>query len=128
MLKNPRHGSPEKMEVRNARRFMVTVLNFEYWSLSQARATRQTPGWPDEFYTHPTLRLAVWYEAKAPKGKQSDAQKEFQRHVELCGYDYVSGTVETLYAWAASKDLVRILPGGGMQVLKRGPLSASPTP
>ncbi len=119
VLKNPRNAAPEKLEVRNARQFMCTVLGFDYWSLSQARATRQTPGWPDELYTHPERRIAVWYEAKSPRGKQSDAQKEFQRHVTTCGHDYVSGTAEALYAWAAGRNLVRILPGGGMEIIRK---------
>lgn len=119
VLENPRRGSPEKAQVRDARQFMETVLGFDYWSLSQARATRQTAGWPDCFFTHPAKRLAVWYEAKAPNGKQSDAQKEFQRHVTQCGYEYVVGTASELYLWAEAKHLVRILPSGGMEIIRR---------
>lgn len=31
----------------------------------------------------------IWIEVKAPKGKQSDTQKEFQRQVEEAGHTYV---------------------------------------
>jgi hypothetical protein len=107
VLRNPRRTAPEKIEERKARQLMETALGFTCWHLSQARATRQTPGWPDCFFTHPEKRLAVWYEAKAPKGKQSDAQKEFQRHVSLVGYDYVVGPAEVLTEWAIAKGLVK---------------------
>jgi hypothetical protein len=119
VLKNPRRGSPEKEQVRTARKFMVTSLSFDYWSLQQARATNQTPGWPDCLFTHPEKRLAVWYEAKAPNGRQSDAQKLFQRHVTSCGHEYVVGVASELYLWAESKKLVRILPSGAMEILRK---------
>lgn len=102
---NPRRSSPEKAEERKARKLM-TLLGFAHWHLAQARETRQTPGWPDALYTHPEKRIAVWYEAKAPKGKQSPAQREFQRHMSMCGYEYVTGTADALIEWARVKGLV----------------------
>lgn len=119
VIRNPRRTAPEKHEERYARRLMEDVLGFACWHLSQSRATRQTPGWPDAFFTHPELKLAVWYEAKAPQGKQSNAQREFQRNVTMCGYDYVSGTAEAMTEWAVSKGLVRRTAGGGLEVVRR---------
>lgn len=117
-LKHPRRAAPEKAEERAASRLMCNALGFTRWSLSQARATRQSPGWPDAFFTHPERGLAVWYEAKAPNGKQSDAQREFQRHVTLGGYDYVTGPATAMTAWAQTKGLVRVLASGGLEVVR----------
>lgn len=111
---NPRRSFPEKREEFAAQRLMAT-LGFTSWRLSQARATRQTPGWPDLFFTHPAKRLAVFYEAKAPKGKQSTAQREFQSHVIAAGMEYVVGTHDVLVAWAEAKGLCRALASGGLE-------------
>lgn len=102
---NPRRAAPEKAEERKARKLM-TLLGFAHWHLAQSRATRQTPGWPDALYTHPEKRIAVWYEAKAPKGKQSPAQREFQRHMSMCGYAYVAGTADVLIKWCRAQGLL----------------------
>lgn len=118
VLKNPRRGAPEKAEQRSAARLMCDMLGFSRWSLSQARATRQSPGWPDDFYTHPEKGLAVWYEAKAPDGKQSDHQKEFQRHVTHCGQEYVTGPSDAMTDWAVSKGLIRRLSHACYEVIR----------
>lgn len=113
---HPRRHAPEKAEQRAVARLLCDVLGFTRWSLSQSRATKQSPGWPDDFYTHPEKRLAVWYEAKAPNGKQSEHQKEFERHVTMGGYDYVVGTHEAMTAWAVAKGLVKETAGGALEV------------
>jgi len=103
---NPRRSAPEKREERLASKLMA-ALNFARWNLQQARATNQSPGWPDVLYTHPEKRLAVYYEAKSPTGKQSAAQKEFQRHVTACGHEYVVGTHHALVDWCRARGLIR---------------------
>lgn len=107
VVRNPRRTSPEKLEERAANRLMCDLLGFTRWHLSQARATNQTPGWPDVLYMHAERGLAVYYEAKAPKGKQSDAQREFEREARACGMTYLVGTHDVLIEWARTRGLIR---------------------
>jgi hypothetical protein len=104
--------APEKREEDAGRLLMQNVLGFECWHLSQARATRQTPGWPDMLFMHEDSGLCVWWEAKAPGGKQSDAQREFQRYAQPCSMEYVVGPASALEEWAISKGLLERLPNG----------------
>jgi hypothetical protein len=106
VTRNPRRTAPEKAEERAATRLMA-ALGFACWHLSQPRRTMQSAGLPDAFYTHPGKRLAVYYEAKSPVGKQSDAQKAFQQHVTACGHEYVVGPHGAMVAWARGKGLIR---------------------
>ncbi len=101
----------EKQEERIGDRLMAT-LGFTVWNLSQPRKTMQTPGWPDRLYTHPIKRLAVFWEAKRPGGKQRDGQKLFQAEATACGMNYVCGPSEVLTAWCESKGLCRALANG----------------
>ena len=105
VLANPRRSAPEKAQERAAHRLME-ALGFTAWRLSQARATNQTPGLCDIIFTHPERGLLVAYEAKSPNGRQSPAQREFQRHVVAAGIPYVVGTVDALVEWCRSKRLV----------------------
>jgi hypothetical protein len=60
------------------------------------------PGTADIFATpliggrpHP-----VWIECKAPKGRQSEAQKNFQCEVEMAGHDYLLAySSDDVLAW-----------------------------
>jgi hypothetical protein len=46
----------------------------------------------------------VWVETKSPTGRQSDAQKEFQRTVEAAGHQYMLvRDVDTLRDWLKGK-------------------------
>jgi hypothetical protein len=89
---------------------LMTALGFTCWHLSQNRASRQTPGWPDMLFTCPAKRLSVYYEAKSAKGKQSDAQKAFQADIVACGHEYVVGTVEAMADWCVAKGIGAIKP------------------
>ncbi len=90
---------PTEKEVEHAGDKMMTLLGFEVIRFSQPRKTMQTRGIPDRRYYHRELRLTVWWEAKAPKGKQSPDQKKFQELVERCGEEYVLGTTDPLADW-----------------------------
>ena len=100
---------------------LMAALDFTAWHLSQARATRQTPGWPDMLFTSRARRLAVYYEAKSSIGKQSPAQKPSQGEIEGTGGTYVAGPAEVLGQWCAARGLLRILPPGGYVVLRPAP-------
>lgn len=93
---------------------METVLEFSCWHLSQARASMQTVGWPDMRFVDRARGIAVWWEAKAPGGKQSAAQHQFQLDVEACGEAYVLGPYQVLEDWAVAHGLVERLPNGNL--------------
>ena len=91
----------EKDVQRAAYELLVQCDCAVYW-LSQARETRQTPGVPDLLAFHP-LRGFAFIEVKAPNGRLSSAQREFQH---LCGesdVEYVVGGVEAVRDWLGAK-------------------------
>jgi len=64
----------------------------EVYSLSQPRATMQSPGFGDLYVFCERKGLAWWFETKRPKGgRQSEAQKKFQELCQRCGIGYVIG-------------------------------------
>ena len=64
------------------------------YNLSQARASKQTPGLPDLWVFVPRRGTAFWFETKSPRGVQSEAQAAFQASCEGCGIRYVMGGME----------------------------------
>lgn len=93
----------EQLEVR--KRFVV--CGFTVYSLSQARASKQTPGIADQLFVHRVLPIALWWETKRQVGGvYSTAQLEFKADMERCGitcrggdrYDAERYLVET--GWA----------------------------
>ena len=78
---------------------------------SQARATQQTPGIPDRLYFAPTHALAFWVECKAPGGRQSVAQAQFQARALACGMPYVLGGYRDVAAFLVERGLWRLPPG-----------------
>jgi len=77
---------------------LMAQLGWVAIRFSQARASHQTEGIPDRRYYHAGRRLALWFEAKAPNGRQRPAQKQFQKMCESCGEVYVLGGVDELAA------------------------------
>jgi hypothetical protein len=69
------------------------------YNLSQARASKQTPGLPDLvcFYEdqdkYNNRSFSWWHETKTPSGKQSDAQVEFQIRCRRVSVPYVLGGI-----------------------------------
>lgn len=102
----------------------MAALDFEVVRFSQARATRQTPGIPDNLFVSPFHRAAVWWEAKTEIGRQRGGQEAFQRLCESVGWDYVLGTDDALHEWAIRRGLVERLGPVGLRVLGRGAGSA----
>jgi hypothetical protein len=75
------------------------------YSLSQARASKQTEGLPDLWIMAPAVRAAWWMETKSATGKQSVAQRDFQARCLLSGVSYVLGGLEDAQAKLVSVGL-----------------------
>jgi hypothetical protein len=77
---------------QNAIRKMAIAVRLKVYSLSQARAAKQTPGLPDLWMTGPTRCLAFWWESKRQVGgKRSQAQLDFAAECQGCGVGYGFG-------------------------------------
>lgn len=62
------------------------------YSLSQARASKQTPGLPDLWVVHRAAKLAFWFETKRSSGgKVSPAQLEFAHDCYATGIAHYIG-------------------------------------
>lgn len=85
------------------------------YSLSQARASKQSPGLPDIccFYEGPdfTTSFSFWHEVKTPGGKSSEAQLEFQIRCKRTGVDYVLGGVLAAEAYLIKMGLAERING-----------------
>lgn len=85
----------------------MELLGFTPIRLSQPRATCQSAGIPDRKYFNARKGIALWWEAKTEKGKQSPAQRAFQINAESCGETYILGTDAALITWARDKGMIR---------------------
>lgn len=75
-------------------------------NLSQPRATKQSPGFPDLWVVHHGIGRAWWHETKRQGWTERDvrpAQKVFREDCEVCGVDHVVGD-----RFAAGDQLVRL--------------------
>lgn len=70
---------------------------------SQPRRTGQTRGIADSLYCFPRLGLAVWWEWKAPDGRQRPDQRDFEELVSACGHLYRTGGLGDYKAWLAER-------------------------
>jgi hypothetical protein len=71
---------------------LFKAFGFAVYTLSQPRATKQTPGLPDLWLMHRELDIAFWWETKRSRGgRYSDAQIEFRDGCARCGVGYGSG-------------------------------------
>ncbi len=82
---------------------LMRALGFEVVHFSMKRASKQTPGIPDDKFYHRERRLTLWWEVKAEWGEQSPAQRVFQEMCEACGEIYVLGTLAILRTWLAGR-------------------------
>ena len=62
-----RRRVPLEKHVQTLVRGMFHARGFVTYNLSQARATKQTPGLPDFWFAHPTRGIAGWWETKRPR-------------------------------------------------------------
>jgi hypothetical protein len=95
----------EQLEV--VKRFRV--CGFFVYNLSQARASKQTPGLADLYCVHRELPLALWWESKRQVGgKYSDAQREFKAHNDRCGVLCLGGDRYDVERFLVERRLARI--------------------
>lgn len=93
----------EKAHVRAADKQLRT-LGFRVINTSQPRHAKYiTPGVPDRIYFHRTRGLGLLWEAKADTGRQSTAQRDFMLDCQACGWPYVLGTDQDLFAWLVER-------------------------
>ena len=73
-------------QIQEAGRKALALLGFTVYSLSQDRATRQTPGIADTYVAG--HGQTTWAEWKTVDGIQSDAQITFEKIVKANGAEY----------------------------------------
>ncbi|SRR5581483_7123475 len=98
----------------------VRVLRATGWTvyrLSQARASRQTPGLPDLWAFHPVLRLELTVEVKSGAGRPTPEQEEFAQFRALCQRDHVIGGRDAVLDYLARHGLARRVSGPAGWVL-----------
>ena len=70
------------------------------------QGTRQTPGLPDVWFYLPRRgdrpAVAGWLECKAPKGRLSEAQRQFREECHESSTDHVTGGVDDLIEYLVS--------------------------
>jgi len=80
-----RREGPEK-RVQAACRQLLALKGLRPWHLSQARASQQTAGLPDDLVTGWRRPLVLEY--KAGRNAQTDEQRDFQQEWEASGGVY----------------------------------------
>jgi hypothetical protein len=82
----------------------LRVCKFKVYSLSQARASKQTPGLSDLWCVHLVDPIAFWWETKRQVGgRHSDAQSDFALECRRTGVGYYTGD-----RYEAERVLVRL--------------------
>jgi hypothetical protein len=85
---------------------MAIVVGLKVYSLSQARASKQTPGLPDLWMADPTRCLAFWWESKRQVGgTRSDAQLTFASECEASGIPYGFGDRYDFAGWLTARGI-----------------------
>lgn len=85
----------DRLEKDIQRDVMKLYLAFHclVYNLSQARASKQSPGLADLYVLHLPSKNVWWHETKTPTGKQRPAQREFQTIHKYTPVGYVVGGV-----------------------------------
>lgn len=79
------------------------------YNLSQARATKQTPGLPDLWVVHRELGLAWWFETKrAAGGRISPAQHDFAEECHLADVRHYVGDRRTAAKLLVDLNIARV--------------------
>lgn len=87
-------------------------FGFDVWSLSQPRASKQTPGLPDLLVTNSELRLATFWETKRQVGGRfSEHQRRFAASCAATELPYASGDRRDAQRWLIQRGLARVLNG-----------------
>lgn len=85
---------------------LVRAIGGRVIRFSHPGKTKQTPGIADRIYGFPWLRLATWWEVKAPAGRQRPDQKVFEEDVTSCGQEYALGGLGDLKQWLVARGVV----------------------
>jgi hypothetical protein len=65
-------------------------LGFSITRLSQARASKQTPGIPDRYARHIARKRRIWIEVKQPGGELTADQKAWQKEERDAGGEVIT--------------------------------------
>jgi len=96
----PENVAALEKETQSAVVKLFRAFGCRVYSLSQARATKQTPGIPDLWVVHTAARLAWWWETKRPKGgRLSPAQVDFAAECDAAGVRHGVGSRADAEAW-----------------------------
>lgn len=110
----------EQIEVAKVYR----AFGFKVYSLSQPRATKQTPGIPDLWCVHRSLPIAFWHETKRTKGgRVSEQQQEFRDDCLRAGVGHVLGDRYAARSHLITLGLAHVV-GGALEPIHRTPGAA----
>jgi hypothetical protein len=98
-------GKLEK-EIEHAGDKITLAIGGRVIKFSHPGRTKQTPGIADRLYCFPRLKRAVWWEWKAPEGKQRPDQEIFEEDVTSCGHEYHVGGLGDYKNWLAANGVV----------------------
>lgn len=90
--------TPSEKQVQADVNDLLGKIGCRVWDTSQPMRALITPGLPDLLVFHPKRGL-LFVECKAPGGKQSEAQEDFQRLCSRAGVPYIVGGVQEVLAF-----------------------------
>jgi hypothetical protein len=86
------------------------ACRFKAYTLSQPRASKQTPGLPDVYLMHLERPLALWWESKRQIGGAfSEAQLEFAAGCDRCAVLRGAGDRYAAEAWLVAHRLADVI-------------------
>lgn len=113
-------AAPEKAEQHRIRKLFESC-GFTTYNLSQARASKQTPGLPDLWLVNPETGDALWWECKAakPNGKPKPLRPEqsrFRDECHACLVHHGWGTLTEAMAWLEAHNYGKAHPAGFIRI------------
>lgn len=107
----------------------LRAIGWKVYNTSQPRRAKfLTPGIADCLISHRGRGVAAWWEVKTERGKQTEAQRDFQLDVEAGGQLYVLGPPRVLYRWLVERGYALFEDGLLISVPFVPKLVAGPTP
>lgn len=85
---------PLEKDVQQRVRKLYEAAGAVVYNLSQARASKQTPGLPDLWVFHVAADASWWHETKRPGGDRTEAQEQFKERCRLTHTKYTCGGVD----------------------------------
>jgi len=108
-----------EVDARLEKQIQATIVRLyrefgcKVYILSQARASKQTPGLPDLLIFYRVV--AWWHEVKTPTGKQSADQRDFMANCKNTGVYYVLGGVRAAEDWLIELAIAARAPDGTLE-------------